>query len=476
MRLRAMEAIRRWEMLPQGTRVVAAVSGGADSTALLHFLCSLRQNTEFAPTVYALHVNHGLRGAEAQRDEEFCAALCEKLGVRLFVRRFDVRDEAKRRGMTVEEAGRAVRYGCFEELGAQLDARVATAHTQSDSVETALLNFTRGTGLRGLCGIPPVRGRIVRPLILDTRADTEAYCAESGLSFVTDSTNLERAYTRNRLRLDVLPVLQGINPSFPKTAGRCLEALREDDAFLTQLAHEKLCQAQADDMAWNCGALAALPPALRSRALMQAARLAGCPQPDARHLLALEALISSKVGRLQLAGGWFAVAARGVLSFENAAAERQTPAACPASPLAPGVLNSGPYTFRISECGAEELKNYFNFIHKEYLNFAIDCDKIKGIAVVRARGQGDFLRPVGRGVAKTLKKWYNETGVPVEDRPSLPVAADENGVLWAFGLGADERCAAGRNTRRALVFEALSGPGARRPATETLPETWAGSF
>ncbi len=243
--MRAAETVERYDMLPRGSAVLAAFSGGADSSALLHFLCSVRGKRGLR--VFAAHVNHGLRGAEADRDEAFVRGVCRAWGVPLFAARVNVRAEAEKTGESEELCGRRLRYAFFEKTAAALGARIATAHTLSDCVETILFNLARGTGLSGLCGIPPVRGNIVRPLIETTRAEVEAYCRENGLDFVTDSTNFSRVYGRNRVRLDVVPALRTINPSLEKAVLREIRLFAADEAFLRGETEKLLARAAVPD-------------------------------------------------------------------------------------------------------------------------------------------------------------------------------------------------------------------------------------
>ncbi|KAA3379260.1 tRNA lysidine(34) synthetase TilS [Akkermansia muciniphila] len=169
-------------MLKKGDSVLVCLSGGADSVSLLSVLRQL--SGPWALTLYACHLNHCLRGEEARRDEDFVRALCKEWGVPLTVGREDVGKFAKESGRSVEEAAREVRYALFAKEAGRLGAKIATAHTLSDDVETVLFHVTRGTGLSGLCGIPPVRGNIIRPLLCCTRREVEAYLAEEGLSYV----------------------------------------------------------------------------------------------------------------------------------------------------------------------------------------------------------------------------------------------------------------------------------------------------
>ena len=221
----ARETIAAYGMLAPGERVLAALSGGADSVALLLVL------RELGYTVSACHLEHGLRGAEAERDAAFCQDLCDSLHIPLFVKHADTAAHAKETRQSIETAARALRYAFFAEVLAQTGIpKVATAHTASDNLETVLFHLVRGTGLDGLCGIPPVRDQIIRPLIACTRDAVEAELARRGQPFVTDSTNLSDHYTRNRLRHAVVPVLQSLSPHAEQAAAGLSARLRLDAA------------------------------------------------------------------------------------------------------------------------------------------------------------------------------------------------------------------------------------------------------
>ena len=213
-------------MLETGENVLVALSGGADSAALL---LSLR---ELGYPVRAFHLNHCLRGAESDRDEAFCRRLCEKLGVELTVERVDIAAAAG--DSAVEETARRIRYARLEH--AAHGAKIAVAHNADDNLETMLFHLVRGTGAKGLMGIPPVRGRIIRPLIEVERREIEAFLRERGQDFVTDSTNADTAYTRNRLRQEVVPVLRELNPQAAQAAARLSRQLRQDETCLQSYA------------------------------------------------------------------------------------------------------------------------------------------------------------------------------------------------------------------------------------------------
>lgn len=445
--MQARKTIERFGLFADGDTVVAAFSGGADSTALLHLLCVLRE--ERGLRVYAAHVNHGLRGEEAARDEQFVRTCCKAWGVPLSVLRADVRAEAAKTGESEELCGRRLRYAFFEEKAAALGAKIATAHTLSDSVETLFLNLARGTGLAGLCGIPPVRGKIVRPLIETTRAEVEAYCAAHGLEYVTDSTNFSRAYGRNRVRLDVVPALRALNPALERTLLRDMRLFSQDEAVLDGMTQTLLQNAAVPGRAdaWAASALLASPLCARALAAA-AARMTGFV-PEAVHVRAMEALLYAGGERTQLKGGWFAVLRHGQLSFSS---DRCTvPAQSFCAPLAPGVLQYGAMQLKITPLAMENVKKFESF-YEQYLKSILDCDKIKGKAVIRTRQAGDYYHPAGRRVGKSLKKLFNEEAVPLSLRPFVPVAADEMGIIWVGGLGPDARCAPDAHTRKAYFL------------------------
>ena len=406
MSLDVMPAVRRYGLLAPGDEVLVGVSGGADSMALLHVLCSLRPSMGLA--VYAAHVNHGLRGAQADRDEAYVRRICADWKVELFVCRADVRSEAARRGETVEEAGRRVRYAFFGRTADMLGAKIATAHTLSDSIETMIFHLCRGTGLRGLRGIPPRRGRIVRPLIECTRADVEAYCAAHGIRYRTDCTNFDRRYTRTRIRLDVVPALYGINPAFDRAARRAQRSLREDEAFLSGLAARRLEKARGEDGSLDAALLRECEPALLGRVMARAAREATGISPDAFHIDRLCTLARGASGRVQLSGGWSGRLTGGRLRFEPPA---QPPESRLCAPFGPGGFQSGPFFLHVELVNAKETEKFQNIFNR-YFNNAIDCDRIIGRVEIRTRRPGDRYHPMGRRVGKSLKKLFNEASVP----------------------------------------------------------------
>ncbi len=224
------ETAKEHGMLSGG--VLLGLSGGSDSVCLLFCLLAIKKEKDFP--LYAAHINHCLRGSEADRDEEFCRSLCERLNVPFFSKKADVKQYAAKEKKSIEEAAREVRYSFFSEILSENRElkHIATAHNAKDNIETALFRLCRGTGLDGMCGIPPVRGNIIRPLLYITKEEILCYLKDGGIAFVEDSTNLSDDYARNKIRLSVIPKLSelygDISLSFAKTA----KMLSEDRDFL----------------------------------------------------------------------------------------------------------------------------------------------------------------------------------------------------------------------------------------------------
>lgn len=298
-------------MAEKGDAVVAALSGGADSVSLLYALKEL--SGELGITVSACHVNHHLRGEESDSDMRFCEKLCERLDIPIIVREVDVKS-LQQKHESLEECARRVRYDFFAEVSQ--GKRLATAHTANDSAETVLLNLMRGTGLKGLCGIPPVRGNIIRPIIYCTRDEVEEYCRSRGLSWVTDRTNLSTDYTRNKIRHIILPEMLKINGSLYSTVTRMEKSLREDSDFLEGMAVRALEEARQPG-GWSASALAALPKPVQSRAIRLIFAKGGI-EPSALRINTAAEILAAGRGKFNPCRGKFFVVRRGVAFVEEA--------------------------------------------------------------------------------------------------------------------------------------------------------------
>ena len=240
---RVREYMRSWEMTEPGDGLLAGVSGGADSVCLLFLLDELKE--ELGIRLAAFHLNHGLRGAEADRDEAYVKEICGRLGIPLAVAHENVAEYAAARGISGEEAGRILRYEHMKETAEQFSCqKTATAHHRDDSAETVLFNMFRGSGLKGLSGIRPVRGEVIRPLLCLSRAEIAGYLEERGIPWCEDSTNGENVYTRNRIRNQLLPwVKENINARAPEHILAAAELAAQADAYFAELAEKLLADA-----------------------------------------------------------------------------------------------------------------------------------------------------------------------------------------------------------------------------------------
>ena len=437
------ELWQSYDMLPRGASVLCAVSGGADSLCLLHLLWSRRE--ELGLRVCAAHYEHGLRGEESLADCAFVETWCRERGIPCLTEHGDAATFAQREGLGLEEAARTLRYAFLERAADSLGCtRIATAHTADDNAETLLLNLVRGTGLKGLGGIPPRRGRIVRPLLGVTRAEVEAYLEENGLSHREDATNGEDLFRRNRLRHRVLPELRDLNPAFDEAVARTAALLREDEDCLDGMAQRFLGQAY-DGRSLPVKDLAALHPAVASRAL----RLL-CPRAlERRHVDAALAFAQGEgLGFLDLPGLRLR-REQGRLWFDEAAPR----------PIAPRVLRPGSVT-ELPESGlrlrVEEGVFTGEEIHSVFKFFDLKCENIKGDIVCSSRRPGDRLAIAGRGVTKSLKSLFLEAGLTQAEREAVPVFRDEEGVLAVPGFGVSQRCRPDQGDRvLRLVIETI---------------------
>ncbi len=312
MKTRVGDAIEKFGMLTDCRSVTAGLSGGADSCALLGSLYELRE--ELGIDLSACHINHCLRGAESDRDEMFARELCDKLSVPLEVYRIDVRG-AVGKHESIEQAARRLRYECFGKAREKFGSVIATAHTANDSAETVLMNMIRGTGTKGLAGIPPAREGMIRPLILCTREQTEAYCRENGIDFVTDSTNLEDDCTRNRIRHNVLPLMKEFNPSFISAVSRMTEAVGKDEDFISGYAAKAAADCRTDG-GFDSRRLGELHPAVRFRIIAAELKEHGV-EPSELRVSQCEEIIFKGMGRVNLCKDRFAYVRKKVFFVKN---------------------------------------------------------------------------------------------------------------------------------------------------------------
>ena len=447
-------------LFAQGQRVAAAVSGGADSMALLRILLALAGR--LGVEVSACHVNHKLRGAAADADEAFVRAACARLGVPLTVCRAG--EEGLPDASGGEAGARALRYACFARLhGAGID-RIATAHTVTDQAETLLFRLARGTGLHGAGGIRPARDFYVRPLLCLTRAEVEAYCRAAGQEWVTDETNLSDAYARNRLRHDALPALRQANAGAERNLARFCEKAARADAYFARAAGALLTGAAEGPGVWALEPLQKADPLVLEAAAH--ALVAPHRDPEERYIRLVCRMVRQGSGAVQLRPDVRLRAGQGRLRRETPPPEGDAP--LEASSFRPEKrteypLGGGKILRARVEKGSFQEKT--QVVHKKDLKNVADYARITMLhpaLTLRSRLPGDTYRPAGRGVTKPLRKWMNEQAIPPAERDRLPLLADGSEVVWVCGAGFAEGLAPDGETGLALRLEIEAREGEER--------------
>jgi tRNA(Ile)-lysidine synthase len=416
----------KYDMFPTAGLVLSAVSGGADSVCLLAALFLLSARYGF--TVAAVHFNHRLRGEESDRDALFVERFCRERNIECFTGCGDVAAYAKQNGLGIEEAAREMRYAFFHKTAEKTNAaRIATAHTADDNAETVIFHLARGTGLRGLTGIPPVRGILIRPMLCVTRNEVVKFLAERSLAYVEDSSNSSDVYTRNKIRHHVIPVLREINPRAAENISAASALLREDDAYLDGLAEEFIRNRCLLGTA-VAAELLQLPKPLSGRVIRKF-----CGELSSRHVAAVLELCGkdSPSDSVTLPSCLvYREYDRIVFSREqclNGFASRA---------LEPGIRVSIP---ELGLCISCVKKVCTTKINKSFTSFLFKNDNICGKIVIRPRLTGDKIALSGGNGTKSLKKLFIEKRIPLRKRPIVPVFADSNGVLAIYGIGADKR-------------------------------------
>lgn len=463
-----LSTLKRYEMLPENTAVLVGFSGGADSVTLLSVLHELSSGVGDVPPfpLYACHVNHGIRGEEADRDEQFCRSFCKERGIPFSALHSDVPRLAQDSGESLETCGRKVRYDYFEEVSKKIlredpelsGVRVATAHTASDNAETVLFYLARGTGLTGLAGIRPTRGNIIRPLIELSRADIEQYCEDSALPYMVDSSNDDISYTRNRIRHEVLPALEEVCTGAMEHIARTAATLQRDADCFETLAATLLDRSRRGPETLDVAVLREAPDAVLIRALGLAMRQYTGVAAEQRHLEEFLQWIRAgeKFKQMQVPGGAFVTLAGDKLLLHWPKPEEE----------------SVPRTFRKTVTMADRLEFVsdrptpvtvrLTRLRKPPAGFdaymlenSLNYDKIDFNFVLRTRQPGDSFAPTGRGVTKKLKTLYQEAGVPADQRGDRVILEQNGQIAWLEGFGAAEGFAPNETTKTLWTVEVL---------------------
>ena len=411
--------ISQYHMMKPGDRIVCALSGGADSVALLWALYLLQDKWQF--TLSAAHFNHQLRGAESDRDQAFVEELCRRYDIPLTVGTSPVASGKK----GLEAAAREARYAFF----ATLPGKIATAHTADDNAETVLMHLVRGTGLKGLGGISPVREQVIRPMLTVTRQEVLQFLEEYCLPHIEDSSNHTDAFLRNRIRHNVMPLLSLENPSLGENLSQMALRLRQDEAFISSMVEQPLP---------DVFQLRQMPESLRCRHLVAFLEDCGVKEPEKEHISLVEKLVVSDKPSAKATFPGGVVICR---NYERLEKQEQT------AQLVTRVLPC-PGSVEIPECGIRICCQKADIPLLQWSHFTVST---VGDVVIRSRQAGDTITL--NGGTKSLKKLYADRKIPAGQRQNIPVLADRNGVLAVWGIGANLDRTSGGGDLTEIWFE-----------------------
>ena len=438
-----IDFVKKYNMINNGEYVVCGLSGGADSVCLLLSMQELSRIIGFS--VEALHVNHSIRGDESDRDENFCRELCNKLNIKFNAVRCDVPKYARENSLSDEEAARILRYNIFAEYSK--GKKLATAHNANDNLETAVLNLARGTALKGISGIPPVRDNIIRPLLTVTRQEIEDFLKEKNQGYVTDSTNLSDDYTRNKIRHLIVPMLADINKSVIETSIKTFDSLRSENEFIENQVNNALDNCRQGDKLIG---LAEYDEIIRKRCIARMISEKSLPYSHER-LNATDSIVLNG-GKLNLSGDIFFISDGKTCEIKKIS--KNTPELIEKDLIIGenSIFFNKKIICEIVEC--DNLKKILS-VHKKLTFYLTDYDKIIGRTVVRNRRFGDRIQLKGRNFTSSVKKLINEK-MPPSERDSLCFIADEQGLIFAENIGIAQRVAPEGNTKRLLKITVRS--------------------
>ena len=441
-----VDMIEKYNMIDNGDSIIVGLSGGPDSVCLLHALSCLKQ--KYNIKLYSAHVNHMLRGEEALRDENFARGFSEKLNIRFFSRSIRILEYAKENGLSTEEAGRQVRYNFFDEVLKETSGnKIALAHNMNDQAETMLMRFMRGTGISGIGGIKPVRDKkFIRPILSCTRQEIENYCEINALKPVIDSSNKENIYTRNRIRLQVIPYIKKyFNPNITAGLFKMSEILRDDDDYLDLAAKHVLLQIKQ-----NKGNPRVVFSNLHISIKRRIIRL--LIHEVKRDLNGIESkhidecimfIESSGTGKsINLPQGIQCIIEYDFFRIDN-------------------IFNWENYEFLINIPGLTRIKEEYtivteiheicnkNLTDKQYVKY-FDYDKIGEVVYFRNRREGDYIYPKGMSGCKKLKDLFIDKKITKDKRKEIPLVTVGNEVLWVLNIRDSRNYKPDSDTRRVL--------------------------
>lgn len=418
-----------------GERILAGLSGGADSVSLVLVLKKLGYD------VYAIHINHNLRGEESMRDERFCEDFCKNHNISYAQKSVDVMKYCNENGLSVETGAREIRYKIFDEYAK--GCKIATAHNADDCLETALFNLSRGTGIKGICGIPAVRDNIIRPLIEVSRAEIEEFLISENQSYVVDSSNLSNDYSRNKIRHGAVAVLREINSGLVNNYLRLRENLEADNDYLANQSNQIFQNIKVDG-GYEIFKLADIHKAIKNRIYCEILNENNIEVSQTK----VETLENLRIasGKVNISNNHYVICQNGFLSFIKKAE--------PVEEIRIPITINNKYLFFDRQILLEMKENsiHGNNINSFFTIPVMDCDKIKGGIYLRNRRAGDKIKLAGRGFTSSVKKLLNEN-ILVEKRDKLAFLEDEEGLIFVEGFGPAQRVCCDAQTKSVIEIK-----------------------
>ncbi len=446
--------IRQHGLFEKGDTVLVGVSGGADSVCLLHILNQLKE--EFGIRIYGAHIHHGIRGEEADRDAEFVRKLCKKLKITYSLRKISVPEFAEQEGLSEETAGRVLRYRCFREICVAKEiTKIATAHHRNDQAETVLMRMLRGAGIEGLAGIRYMRqDGVVRPLLDVTREEIEGYCAENGLEYCTDSSNTEEQYARNRIRNQLLPLLEQFNPNVVTALSNLAKNMAEDGDFLRGYAKRLYGRLgsplpERRPVVLEIESLKMLEPTIQVRLLQLAAEdtMGKGYKAERKHWESVLSLLDKETGScVHMPNGLKVSVGYGWLSFQKPEEEEEQGWFFESVSVEVGEtyqVPKGSVSFALAEPGMKLASN----------QWMLDYDKISDLSLeLRTRRKGDRIAVYRDGKERKLKSFLIDEKIPQKDRDSLILLCSGEQVLAVPPYRIAEPYKIDTNSKKGLVI------------------------
>lgn len=427
MKTNLFDKINTENFISKNDVILIALSGGADSIFLAEYFKSIKD--EYSLTLKAAHIEHGIRGQESLEDCCFVEKYCKENNIECFTLHINASAEAKKAGLSVEEYSRNKRYEFFNSIPCD---KIATAHTLSDNIETLVFRLVRGTSVKGLCGIPSFREKIIRPLLNLTGEEIRNYLDEGNIRYCVDSTNSSNEYSRNHIRNRIVPLFTKLNESYEAAFERLFVSLNEDNDFIESEADKCFDRVYNDNMI-NIKILNSYHISIIKRIIIKYFLKNNISLNEYKISEILNLLYHS--GKIQMSGNIYAVSNKNFLRIADFDKKK----------------------INIEYFFTKEILSYNKFLNKcefcsKKFDFCCDCDKIIGSVAIRSRQSGDRISPAGRACTKSLKKLFNELEIPVEIRDRIPVITDDNGIIGIYGYCVDERVKITDSTKNVIVI------------------------